>query len=130
MEIEKASVLTEAFSIRTAAGVDSATPGLKDVAYSCCSILLAVKLEQAVHRQTGNSYLWWLRVFSCGAGFGCKLVANPKLQRRTENLLIKSCLKRVLRCDDWCYAIYDSKLKTLSDTTQHAPDVHIAVHMI
>ena len=50
MEIEKASVLTEAFSIG-AAEVDSATPELKDVAYSCCSIFLAVKLEQVV-RQT------------------------------------------------------------------------------
>ena len=54
---EEVQVSFEAKTVVGRVGVEPTTPGLKDVAYSCCSILLAVKLEQAVHRQTGNSYL-------------------------------------------------------------------------
>ena len=57
IEIGRASGIPEALPIRTAAGVDPAAPGLKDVDYLCCSILLAVKLEQVVRCQSSDSYL-------------------------------------------------------------------------
>ena len=54
----------------------SATPGLKDVDYPCCSILSATKLEHPVRRTSCKLYLRASTLLSTGGGFGCKLVAK------------------------------------------------------
>ena len=56
--------------------------------------------------------------------FSCLIIGDPP-RGRTENLLIKSCLKSMLTRAVLCCQIHPLNLKTQFGILRHAADVHI-----
>ena len=68
-------------------GLEPTTPGLKDVGYTCCSILLAMELEHIVRRLTPDLYLMCCPVLGAGAKFVNKSVnKSPRYSTGPETI--------------------------------------------
>ena len=57
-------------------GIEPMTPGLKDVGYTCCSMLVDTELEHIVRRLTPDLYLMCCLVLAAGVKFVNKSVNN------------------------------------------------------
>ena len=55
-------------------GLEPTTPGLKDVGYTCCSMLLDTELEHFVNRLAPDLYLMCCPLLGAGAKFVNKSV--------------------------------------------------------